>query len=167
MLLYQKEYYKQKNILQEVEIRQQARKINQMATLISAKKCHQKNKSESQQSDLTFKFKMEVEKQNKNVVMNELRETKHHRIINLANHHHTQKSSLLVSESEEDRAPLKNRQNVDFGQAESSSQVRKTEKEFSELLECVQNESNLNRKTTLRKMLAIKAMELKKVKQKY
>ena len=52
-----------------------------------------------------------------------------------------------------------------YGAIEDNSHITKTEKEFSELLESVQNESNINRKTTLRKMLAIKAMELKKVKQ--
>lgn len=75
-----------------------------------------------------------------------------------------------MSESEDDRHDdrpvLRDLENMMYGAIQDRSHVVKTEKEFSELLESVQNQSNINRKTTLRKMLAIKAMELKKVKQK-
>lgn len=53
-----------------------------------------------------------------------------------------------------------------FGNDNKKS-IEKAENEFAELLQTVQSENNQHRKMTLRKMLALKAVELKKIKQRH
>lgn len=86
-------------ILQEVEIRDLNRKIEELqqlktSTSQTAKK-HNKNKSETQQSELTFKLRLDDE----NISTSKFNQQKDKKFINLVAYS-TEKSSLLVSESE-------------------------------------------------------------------